>query len=120
MIALDAVRKEWQNSFRIGNIELLSYIESDSFIAIVDMRIESKSQRLDKIDRQMRMGRWIEVGLVYSEIKEIYTEGSSTSFQGLANTYLAGRLLRQSSFKEIWKIEKGRWRIVKLICTTII
>lgn len=120
MIALDAVRKEWQHSFRRGNVDMLAYIEADSFTATVDLRIEGKLERLDKIKRQLRMGRWVESGLVYSETIVVHVEAPYTVFDGLADTHQAGRLLRQTRFKEIWCVEKGRWRILALSCTTLL
>ncbi len=120
MIALDAVRKEWQNSFRQGNASMLAYIEADSFAATVDLRVEGKPERLDKIKRQMRLGRWVESGLVHTETVVMHEEGQYTVFEGLADTHKDGRLLRQSRFKETWCIEQGRWRILALTCTTLL
>lgn len=120
MITLSSVRREWQNSFRRGNVELLAYIEADSFVATLDFREEDKLQRLEKIDRQVRLGRWVESGLIYSETVEVRVEGLYTLFEGVADTLLAGRLLRRSLFKETWCLEKGRWRILALNCTTIL
>lgn len=120
MIALRSVRKEWQDSFRRGNVELLDYIEAESFVATVDLVSQGKRERIQRIARQLQMGRWIESGLVYSENVETRVEGRYTVFEGVADTYLAGRLLRQSSFKETWCLEKGRWRILALSCATIL
>lgn len=109
MYSINIYRNQWLESYYLGDVSMLNFIESKDFYVKTNDYVIEKINRNKRIEKLVQMDKWHpekfdEKNVTFNKINDTKYSitGSAFSFNSTIN------------FIEEWEVENNRWKIISL------
>jgi hypothetical protein len=112
---LENIRQAFTDSYIRGDVEMLRFIEHESFFSLHNKATVSRDQQYRNTSRRISVGKWFPPKTYMTEENLIFTKDFDLTFvSGQAKIILNNQILNTFRFLECWLPVENNWKILWL------